>query len=51
LPAVVIKMISDREQARKNKDFKRADALREEIKQKFKLIVSDTSSSVTLMEI
>jgi cysteinyl-tRNA synthetase len=45
------KMIEEREQARKNKDFKKADAIREELKTKFKLIVSDTGSSVTFTEI
>jgi len=51
IPEEAKKMLEERDNARKIKDFEKADKIREEIKKKFKLIVSDTASSVTLTEI
>ncbi|MBU1871584.1 MAG: hypothetical protein KKH80_02150, partial [Candidatus Omnitrophica bacterium] len=38
-------MLEERDRARKDKDFKRADAIREEIKKKFNLYIADTGST------
>jgi len=51
LPSDMLKMVAEREEARKNKDFQKADAIREEIKTKFKYISMDTGSSATFTEI
>ncbi|MFH1678632.1 MAG: cysteine--tRNA ligase [Candidatus Omnitrophota bacterium] len=50
IPEEEKKMLEKRNQARKNKEFDTADAIREEIKKKFKHIVSDTNGSVTLTQ-
>lgn len=51
LPPQMLKMALERENARRNQDFERADAIRNEIKTKFKFAVSDTASSVTFTEL
>ncbi|OGX16566.1 MAG: cysteine--tRNA ligase [Omnitrophica WOR_2 bacterium RBG_13_41_10] len=51
LPSDILKMVAEREGARKNKDFQKSDAIREEIKTKFKYLTMDTGSSVTFTEI
>jgi cysteinyl-tRNA synthetase len=51
LPPEALKKASEREKARKVKDFKKADEIREELEKKFGLIVSDTASSFTFKEI
>lgn len=47
IPRAVLRKISERNLARKNKDFKKADMIREELEKK-SYLVSDTASSVTL---
>jgi len=51
IPAGVLNMESERQQARRNKDFQKADAIRNEIKTKFKFIAIDTGSSATFTQI
>ena len=51
LPSDMLKMVAQRQEARKNKDFQKSDAIREEIKTKFKYISIDTGSSLTFTEI
>jgi cysteinyl-tRNA synthetase len=51
IPAEVFNMESERQQARRNKDFQKADAIRNEIKTKFKFIAIDTASSATFTQI
>jgi len=45
LPAEMLLKVKERAQARKNKDFKRADELREDIKKRFGYFVEDTSGT------
>ncbi len=47
----MIEMNKEREGRRKNKNFKEADQLREEIKKKFGYLTIDTNTSVTFTEI
>lgn len=47
----MIGMEKEREERRKNKDFKEADQLREQIKKEFIYLPVDTGSSVTFIEI
>jgi len=51
IPAEVLNMESERQQARRNKDFQKADDIRNEIKTKFKFIAIDTGSSATFTQI
>ena len=51
IPAEVINMESERQQARKNKDFQKADDIRNEIKAKFKFVAIDTAGSATFTQI
>jgi len=44
-------MAVKRSQARKNKDFKEADRIRDEFKSKFATIVSDTASGLGFTEV
>ena len=50
MPAELLAMIAERNLARKNKDFKKADAIRDKIKEKFKTVSFDTSGSTTFTE-
>ena len=51
IPPEVERLIEERAKAKKNKDFKKADSIREDLKSKYKIIVSDTGSSFTFTEI
>jgi cysteinyl-tRNA synthetase len=45
LPAEMLLKVKERAQARKNKDFKKADELREDIKKMFNYFIEDTSGT------
>jgi len=51
IPEELLVKLSEIEAARANKDFKKADMIREEIKTKFKFAVSNTVSNITITEI
>ena len=46
-----IEKIKERDLAKRNKDFKKADLLRNEIKSKFNYIVIDTGSNATIIQV
>lgn len=50
LPPQMLELASQREEARRNKDFPKADALRQEIKREFHYLTMDTVRSVTFIE-
>lgn len=49
-PRDMLEMLSEREKARKNKDFKKADNIRKEIASKFDAIIADTGTGFTFIE-
>ena len=51
IPEELLVKLSEIETARANKDFKKADMIREEIKTKFKFAVSNTRTNITITEI
>ena len=51
LPSKLLKMSSERLQAKKDKDYKRADAVREKIRKELKYAVADTGGSITFTEV
>lgn len=44
------KKLKEREEAKKNKDYKKADSIREEIEKKYSGVLMDTGSGVTFIE-
>jgi len=50
LPVEINKMISERDQSKKNKDFKKADIIRKDIENQFKVFVIDTGNGITFIE-
>jgi len=50
LPVEINKMISERDQSKKNKDFKKADIIRKNIENQFKVFVTDTGNGITFIE-
>lgn len=47
----IAQRIQERIEDRKNKDFQKADAIREKLEKEYKIIVSDTANSATFTEI
>ncbi len=50
IPEEAKRLLYERAQARKSRDFKKADALRRLIEERFGFLVSDTANSVTITE-
>ncbi|UCC94453.1 MAG: hypothetical protein JSW40_06485, partial [Candidatus Omnitrophota bacterium] len=48
IPKEVEEKRKERDRARQNKDFKKADKIRENLKEKYNLIISDTGNATTL---